>query len=127
MSKLLQQLADHIEALILGQSQLLLEPVSETIEMLAQKFYSQLCEKKKVELKPIPPVENDPPEEEKEDALVKLNTLSHVQVNEIGSEWLCLQAIQQLNLPEFFTKQDWNEKQINIALTHRIEDNSAIT
>ncbi len=137
-----KQLADHIETLILGQSQLLLEPVSETIEVLAQKFYSQLCEKKKVELKPIPPVEDDPPREEKDDSLVKLNTLSHVQVNEIGAEWLCLQAIQQLNLPEFFAKQGWNEKQINIALTHIIskavypasenktaqwiEDNSAI-
>ncbi|MBU1678699.1 MAG: transposase, partial [Bacteroidetes bacterium] len=112
-----KQLADRIEALLLGQSQLFYEETPNIVEILAQKFYTQLCEKNKVEQKPIQSCENEMTEE---DTLVKLNTLSHEQVREIGAEWLCLQTIQQLKLHEFFAKQGWNEKQTNTTLTHII-------
>lgn len=121
-----KQLADRIESLLLGQSHLFYEATPNTVELLAQKFYTQLCEKNKVEQKQS--YENDQTETDtsgddtlvEEDTIVKLNTLSHEQVREIGSEWLCLQTIEKLKLREFFAKQGWNEKQTNTALTHII-------
>ncbi|MCX6159713.1 MAG: IS1634 family transposase [Ignavibacteriae bacterium] len=112
-----KQLSDRIEALISGQAELFYEAGSNTVELLAQKFYAQLCENKKVEQKSIQPYENDFSDDE---TLVKLSTLSHEQAHEIGAEWLCLQAIQQLDIHRFFVNQGWNEKQVNTALTHII-------
>jgi hypothetical protein len=110
-------LADRIDALLSGQEQLFVGTVPKAVELLAQKFYAQLCEKNKVEPETLSPAENEEPEDNE---LVKLHTLSHVQVSEIGAESLCLQAIRQLKLPEFFAQQGWDEKQSNLALTHLI-------
>jgi len=139
-------LVDRIESLLLGQTDLFNRTSDTTVEILAQKFYAQLCEKKKVEQKPLPSRENDLNAEDAsdglDDTLVQIQTLSHEHVREIGAEWLCLQTIQSLNLPEFFASQGWNEKQVHTAITHIIakavypaserktaqwiEDNSAI-
>jgi hypothetical protein len=121
-----KQLADRIESLLAGQSEIFTEDPA--IEILAQKFYAQLCEKNKIEQKSIPFCGDDHAEEKmaqsdepNSDAiLVKLNTLSHDHVPEIGAEWLCLQTMQKLKLPEFFAAQGWNEKQTNTALIHII-------
>jgi hypothetical protein len=41
-------------------------------------------------------------------------------VKEIGDEWLCKQAIDQLQLPRLFQSLGWNKDKINLALTHLI-------
>jgi len=120
-----KQLADRIESLLAGQSEIFSTAADPVIEILAQKFYAQLCEKKKIELKPI---QGDPSQEKTsqsaapcdDETLVKLSTLSHEYVPEIGAEWLCLQTMQKLKLPEFFAAQGWDQKQINTALIHII-------
>lgn len=112
-----KQLSDRIEALLLGQPQMFHKADNDTIEILAQKYYAELCEKNKVEEKPITSFGDDLTDE---DTLIKLNTLVHDQAREIGAEWLCLQTIQKLKMPEFFASQGWNEKQIHTALTHII-------
>jgi hypothetical protein len=112
-----KQLSDRIEALLLGQPQMFPKGDNDTIEILAQKFYAEICEKNKVEDKPITSRGDDQTDE---DTLVKLNTLVHDQAREIGAEWLCLQTIQKLKMPEFFASQGWNEKQTHTALTHII-------
>ena len=43
-----KQLADRIESLLQGQSEMFLAK-DPAIEILAQKYYAQLCEKKKIE------------------------------------------------------------------------------
>lgn len=118
-----KELADRIDALIEGQSEFFGKAPNPVIEILAQKFYAQLCEKKKTEQKSIPSVRNDSLDDDSlddDDTLVKLNTLTHNQVREVGAESLCLQTIQKLKLPEFFDSQGWNEKQKNIAITQII-------
>lgn len=110
-------LADRIEALILGQSEMFLTPVPKTIEVLAQKFYSLYREQSKVKPDSIALMENDQPDE---DDLVQLNSLSHEQVSEIGAESLCLQAIKQLKIPELLAGQGFTEKQSSIAQAHTI-------
>jgi hypothetical protein len=121
-----KQLADRIESLLAGQSEMFLAK-DPAIEILAQKFYAQLCEKKKIEQRTGSCRGNDPANdnnsqgaEPEDETLVKLSTLSHDYVSEIGAEWLCLQTIQKLKLPEFFAAQGWDQKQINTALIHII-------
>lgn len=121
-----KQLADRIESLLQGQSEMF--PAKDpAIEILAQKFYAQLCEKNKIEQRTgscrgnDPAKDNNPQDAEpEEETLVKLSTLSHDYVPEIGAEWLCLQTIQKLKLPEFFGAQGWDQEQINTALIHII-------
>lgn len=122
-----KQLADRIDSLLAEQSEIFSQ-TDPVIEILAQKFYAQLCEKKKIEEMSIPFRGEDRVDENKsksaqrgdDEVLVKLNTLSHDHVPEIGAEWLCLQTIQKLKLPEFFSALGWNQKQINTALIHII-------
>lgn len=123
-----KQLADRIESLLAGQSELFSGATDPAVEILAQTFYAQLCEKKKTELPSRPGRADEPASDNRstgdepgdDETLVKLNTLSHDHVPEIGAEWLCLQTIQQLKLPDFFAAQGWNEKQTNTALMHII-------
>ena len=39
---------------------------------------------------------------------------------EIGSEWMCYQALEQLRFDKFLEKQGWSNKDINLAKTHLI-------
>lgn len=142
-----KQLTDRIEALLVGQSKMFSNATSDSVEILAQKFYTELCEKNKIEQdlqasRSKDLTDGSADDESDDDTLVKLNTLVHEQAREIGAESICLQTIQRMKLPEFFASQGWPEKEINIALTHIIskavypasehktaqwiEDNSAI-
>ncbi len=114
-------LADRIESLLLGQSELFSQSIPKHVEQAAQKYYALLREKNKIDSESAaPPADDINTGTNDDDNLVKLNTLIHKEGKEIGGEWLCLQAMQQLKLPEFFAGQGWDEKQINIALAHVI-------
>jgi len=51
---------------------------------------------------------------------VDMNSLRNRDVREIGSEWLCYQALLQLNLTGFLCGLGWEEEDINLAMTHII-------
>jgi hypothetical protein len=51
---------------------------------------------------------------------VDVDTIKHSQVREIGSEWLCYQALEQLGLSTFFTGLGWDTTQIQLTLTQII-------
>jgi hypothetical protein len=145
-----KHLADRIESLLAGQVAPLFGPTDPVVEVLARGFYAQICEKKKTEPRPTPAraeqqdahirTLDDTPDEA--ETLVKLSTLSHDAVCEIGAEWMCLQAVRTLKLPEFFAALGWDQKRIDTTLIHIIskavfpasehktaqwiEDNSAI-
>ena len=93
---------------------------SDKINVLTLKFAKELQEKRKIEVKPK--VNNNTTthslEENKKDfEVVVVNSLNHESALEIGAESLCLQAINELNLPEFFKSLDWDTTKINNALT----------
>jgi transposase len=123
-----KQLSDRIESLLAGQVAPLFGPTDPVVEVLARGFYAQICEKKKTEPRPTPAraeqqdahirTLDDTPDEA--ETLVKLSTLSHDAVCEIGAEWMCLQAVRTLKLPEFFAGLGWDQKRINAAITHII-------
>lgn len=56
----------------------------------------------------------------KAERLVDVNTVQHTDAREIGAEWICLQAIRELEIDRFLKNQGWSEIQINTALAHLI-------
>jgi len=83
-------LADRIEQLIDGKTSLFTfnDPV---VEKLAQGFYQQIVSQRLTD-KVIPEVP------EKDLQVVDLSSVGLEEVREIGSEWLCLQALNQLDM-----------------------------
>jgi transposase len=51
---------------------------------------------------------------------IDMNSLRHKDVREIGSEWICYQALEQLHLSDFLSNQGWEELEVRLALTHLI-------
>ena len=47
-----------------------------------------------------------------------VNTVRHTDARDVGAEWICLQAIRELEIDRFLERQGWNEIQINTALAH---------
>ena len=56
----------------------------------------------------------------KAERLVEVDTMQHTDAREIGAEWMCLQAIRELQLDRFLEKEGWSEVQVNTALAHLI-------
>ena len=51
---------------------------------------------------------------------VDLNTVKHTDVREVGAEWLCKQAIDQLGIGDFLERQGWSKTRTDAALSHLI-------
>ncbi len=54
------------------------------------------------------------------DSLIDSTSLEHEQAKEIGIEWLCKQALDELQVSKKLTELGWTDKQIDIALLHLI-------
>lgn len=82
------------------------------IVKLADEYWKQLVEKGKVDVsdKAI----------EKKKRMIDSDTMKHKDVREIGSEWMCFQAIEQLKIQELLQNQGWSEEKIQLALTQII-------
>ena len=52
--------------------------------------------------------------------MIYTDTLQHTDARDIGAEWLCLQAVRQLQLEEFLLAQGWSEEKVKIAVAHLI-------
>jgi len=86
-------LAIRTEALIRNGGQTLtLDPVNEKVETLARYYYNEVCAKRRYDIA----------RGKGEIEIVKLETLKNKDAREIGSEWLCKQAFDQLGIGDFF-------------------------
>ena len=56
----------------------------------------------------------------KAEQLVDVNTIKHTDAREVGAEWICLQAIRELEIDKFLKDEGWSEIQINTTLAHLI-------
>ena len=56
----------------------------------------------------------------KAERLVDVDTVKHTDAREVGAEWVCLQAIRELELDRFLRNEGWTNTQINTALAHLI-------
>lgn len=106
-----RMLALRIEELIKnGSGTLALSPLDEKVEKLAQQFYLEIRSKRRCDFSA-----------EKEDwEVVNMETLKNKDAREIGAEWLCKQAFNQLGIGEFLRQENWDEEKIALATTHII-------
>ena len=56
----------------------------------------------------------------KAERLVDVNTVKHTDARDVGAEWICLQAIRELEIDRFLRREGWSEIQINTTLAHLI-------
>lgn len=52
--------------------------------------------------------------------LVDVNTIEHTDARETGPEWICLQALRELEFDKFLKNEGWSKTMINTALAHLI-------
>jgi Transposase DDE domain len=83
----------------------------EKIEQLAQHYYLQLKQKKKIDRATDAVEDFD---------TVNLNTLKNKNIREVGAESLCYQALRQLKIDHYLKCRGWDDEQINLATTHII-------
>lgn len=104
------QLGKRIEELLQGKNTLPLEERDEKVEQTARHFYNEILKKHRYDVK-----------NGKADwQLIDINTIKNKDAREIGSEWLCKQAFNQLGIGNFLRAAQWPEEKINLAATHII-------
>jgi len=85
-----------------------LYPVNDpAVEQLAQQFFGQIKQKQRLDL-----------QSGKDLHTIDADSLKNKNVREAGVEWLCLQALEQLKIDSFLRTKQWDEEQIQLALTH---------
>lgn len=85
---------------------------NETVQSLARKYWDEMVARGSVDTLNKSIWED----RRKAEKLVEVDTMKHTDVREIGAEWLCLQAIRELELDKFLLSEGWGEVQINTAL-----------
>jgi len=101
-----KQLAQRIEQLLVnGGSTLTTANWSEEIELPARKYYQEAVDKHRYDSK-------------KGDwETVNMSTLKNKDGREVGAEWLCKQAVDQLRIGNFLQQKGWDENAIALAAT----------
>jgi len=92
---------------VTGQSNLFVS-ADDVVEKMALEFFNQIKQKQSIT-------------QGKEDYhVVDIQTLKNKDVKEVGGEWLCYQALEQLKIREFLESKGWSHSIIQLALTHII-------
>ena len=117
-----KMLANRIEELYEGLATFL-DQTPDIVEQQARKFYTLLREKKQQPVVPAGILAGTKKKNEESTATtdiqrVDINTILHDEVREIGAEHLCLQAIEELNIPSVLQTLNWGKEKINMALAH---------
>jgi len=104
-------LATRVEELVVnGGNNLSTSIVDEQVEQLARHYFAEIKSKKRYDVK-----------QGNEDwETVKMSSLKNKDAREIGAEWLCKQAFDQLGIGRFLQQAGWGEDKISLATTHII-------
>ena len=89
---------------------------SEVVRRLALKYWKEMVDAGSVDA--VRRTIED--SRQKAERLVDVNTVEHTDAREVGAEWICLQAIRELQIDRFLECEGWSELQINTALAHLI-------
>ena len=87
--------------------QSLFAPADQLIETLAQKFFALIKEKQRLDIAVG-----------KDYHRVDTDTIQNKNIKETGTEWLCIQALDQLGIRNFLALKNWSSEKIQLALTH---------
>ena len=104
-------LGSRVEEMIKnGGNTLPIGSIDESVEKLARIYYTAIKQQKRYDIK-----------HGKADwETVNMSTLKNKDAREIGAEWLCKQAYDQLGISKFLRQQNWDEEKIALAATHII-------
>ena len=101
-------LATRVEELIVnGGNSLSTSAVDEQVEQLARHYFAEIKSKKRYDVK----------QGDEDWETVNMSTLKNKDAREIGAEWLCKQAFDQLGIGSFLRQSGWDEDKIALATT----------
>jgi hypothetical protein len=101
-------LAKRVEDMLKnGPNRLPIFETDEKIEKLARHFYNEILKKKRYDVNA-------------ELETVDMSSLKNSDAREIGAEWMCKQAFDQLGIDNFLRCQGWPEEKVFLATTHII-------
>jgi hypothetical protein len=90
----------------------LFEITDQTALKWAEKYWEQLVSKHKIDV--------SDKAFEKSKRMVDIDSIKHKDAREIGAEWMCYQALEQLQFKEKLIGLGWNEEETQLALTQII-------
>ena len=102
-----------------GEGNLFGSPLShynEFVQRKANEFWSEMVNNGSIDAVKTTIEES----RQKAERLVDVNTIKHTDAREVGAEWICLQAIRELEIDKFLKDEGWSEIQINTTLAHLI-------
>lgn len=102
---------DRLEDLVKGTPSLFSPHADCAVEQMAQHVYQALKVKRKIDR---------PLKDQGDYEHINLKTLKNKDIREVGAESLCFQAINQLKIRDFLLSSNWDESQVQLALTHII-------
>lgn len=102
-----------------GEHRLFGEPLTrynEFVQRKSREFWTEIINNGSVDVVKTVMEES----RQRAEGLIDVNTIKHTDAREIGAEWICLQAIRQLEIDKFLEQEGWSQMQINTALAHLI-------
>jgi len=112
-------LADCIEQFVYKKTTLFEITDSPKIKKLAEHFGNIIIKKGLLDIAHNKPKSTQTSVQIQEDIhSININSIEHNQVREIGAEWLCKQAIEQLGLNNCLGQLGWEEKWRNLAMIY---------
>ena len=105
-------LADRIEMLLTGERSLFVDTNSK-VELLTEKYVSEI-QKKKIFPSQEPKKSISKPVK-KDYETIDLNSFDSKESRNIGGEWLCRQAFDELGIDTLFREIGMNKTEINVA------------
>jgi hypothetical protein len=88
------------------------------IQRYVDELYARLVNEKRID---VPVTQTKASTLSRDWQTIDMNTLRNKDIREIGSEWLCYQALKQLGIDHFLSSQlEWQPDDVRLALTHII-------
>jgi hypothetical protein len=83
------------------------------------EFYTRMVVEKRIDVL-VKKKDNHPSKNGKDLQVIDVNSIRNKDVREVGAEWLCYQAMQQLQIAPFLKAQGWSDDEAKLAHTHII-------
>ena len=93
-----------------------LSKYNDTVKSKAKEYWKQMVELGKIDMAKKC-IEGS---HAKAERLVDVKTVKHTDARDVGAEWICLQAIRELEIDKFLQRRGWDEIRIDTALAHHI-------
>jgi len=96
------------------------EKESPVVQKYVDTLYARLIHEKKIDVPVLhAAVKERLPDKDRQ--TIDMNSLRNKDIREMGGEWLCYQALEQLGVGRFLSVQaDWSPDDVRLALTHII-------